>query len=179
MMLQRFEKPNIKNEDFYNKLILQELSTLNGIIAQFDERIYKLQGWMITLVSGVVVLGIQQHSAIITMVSLPVSLLFWLVSASVKSQQRLFIKRTRKIRDFLNQEAIENADEESSSKTREIMTFYDLDSSLFNYFKKKKHEFPKIVGLKEIVSEMLKSELIWIYSLALLVIGLIIAIVFK
>lgn len=178
MKLQRFEKPNIKNEDFYNKLILQELSTLNDIIAQFDERNYKLQGWMITLVSSVVVLGIQQHLAIITMVSLPVSLLFWIVSASVKSQQRLFIKRMRKIRDFLNQEAILNADEESQSERKEIMTFYDLDGSLFNYFKEKKHEFPK-VGLKEIISEMLKNELVWIYSLSLLVIGLIIVIVFK
>ena len=87
--------------DFRLEILKQEIDNLQASIRNYNNILYLVKGWSITIFSSLVALAIQQGNEKIILVSVPTALMFWLIETLARMVQRRFIARYHKIEWFL------------------------------------------------------------------------------
>ncbi len=102
--------------------LLEEVKIIQQAVSKLDDLSFKIKGWCITLLSGLIIYCLQLNieGIIIIFVSIFIPLLFWLLDATFKLYQRAFLVRLKDIQEFINKKAY-------YSKSENISKFYRLD----------------------------------------------------
>ena len=87
--------------DFRLEILKQEIDNLQSSIRNYNNILYLIKGWSITIFSGLIALAIQQNNEKIILISIPTVLMFWLIETLARIVQRHFIARYHKIEWFL------------------------------------------------------------------------------
>jgi len=91
--------------DFRLEILQQEIDNLQASIRNYNNILYLIKGWSITLFSGLVALALQQNNPKIILIAIPSSLMFWITETLARIVQRHFIARYHKIEWFLRNES--------------------------------------------------------------------------
>ena len=87
--------------DFRLAILKQEIDNLQASIRNYNNIMYVIKGWAITIFSGSIALAIQQDNIGILIISLLSTVMFWLIETSARQIQKHFISRYHKIEYFL------------------------------------------------------------------------------
>ena len=87
--------------EFRQGVLLAEFNNLQQSIRHYDNILYLIKGWSITVFGGIVGFGLQQSRHNVVLFALLVILMFWLIETHAKVVQRLFIARYNKVEHFL------------------------------------------------------------------------------
>ncbi len=89
-------------------LLRDEISRIQTRIGHYDDLVFRIKGWTITLWIGTVGFSVTQKSPFLLLASVPVTIAFWFVETQYKRYQHRFICRMRYIERMLNLKGIEN-----------------------------------------------------------------------
>jgi len=87
-------------EDKTEEYLAQEYLHLQQIIEGFDGRVMTIKAWSVTFSAAGLGLAYQQHNPVLLLVAAGSALVFWMVEAIWKLDQRAFFKRIRQIEDW-------------------------------------------------------------------------------
>ena len=88
--------PEQKTADY----LAQEYLRLQQIIEGFDARALTIKAWSVTFSAAGLGLAYQQHNPVLLLVAAGSALVFWMVEAISKLDQRAFIPRIQQIEDW-------------------------------------------------------------------------------
>jgi hypothetical protein len=87
---------------FKLELLRDEIAEVQAKIAMYDDLAFKIKGWALTLWIGILGFAIGQESPFVTLVSIPVLIVFWFLEAYFKSYQQRSMARMGYIERFIN-----------------------------------------------------------------------------
>lgn len=87
--------------DFRLEILKQEVDHLQNNIRNYNNILYVIKGWSITLFSGLVALAVQQDRSAILIAALLTIPMFWMIETFARQLQKVFIARYHKVEWFL------------------------------------------------------------------------------
>lgn len=95
------------NESMLNRKIAflsQEMDHLKNGIYKYDDILFKVKGWSVTIFTAMIALSLKEGNWHISLISILPIILFWSMDALYKSFQRKFIVRANKIEHYIRVE---------------------------------------------------------------------------
>ena len=82
-------------------LLKQEMDTVQNGIRTYGQVQFTIKGWAITIFSGFIFFATKETKPIFLSLSAVAVILFWILDATFKSLQQVYIERATKIEEFL------------------------------------------------------------------------------
>lgn len=100
--------------DYRYEILLKEMETLQANIRGFNQILFRIKGWAVTVFSGFIFFGVKESEPILFFVGSMSVILFWVLDAIYKKFQRKFIVRHNRIEHFLRTDEFSKALEKRS-----------------------------------------------------------------
>lgn len=153
------------------KLLENEIVYIKDVVTNFDNQLFKIKGWAITLWTGVIFFGFKTNSFIFVVISLVfsivVSVLFLFVESTFKGLQRGYIIRSNRINKYL----LSSQFEIDFTNKRFSEHFNTPDPNGFNTIKDYRHKTSILAGMRSLNVYGLYLGLILLSVIGLLIIS--------
>jgi len=166
----------LTNEDelfkFKIELLKNEIDILSSIIGRYDDILFKIKGWTITLWMAVVGWGILSNSMLLLILALFVPILFCFLEVQFKMIQRQYIFRGNNLQKFFhNDEKLKEVFKEKNIPQNPGI--YDLNSHYIGKIKELSEKYKKMTNFFWII----RFPNVYLFYLTILILT-VIAIIF-
>ena len=110
-------------------ILMKELAILQGRIDHYDESLFKIKSWAITIFSAFIIVSIKEGNPVFLAFCAIALLMFWSMEALFKKFQHILIKRCLDIEEYF-----ESGDENEHFSTPRLASIYHENNS--NIWKK-------------------------------------------
>lgn len=105
-----FDLPIAQDEFKYKfELLKDEIGHIQSSISAYDNILFIIKGWAITIFSGFVIFAIDKNKPVFLAFTAAAVILFWILDALFKSMQRVYIDRNNLIEGYLQSREFSNA----------------------------------------------------------------------
>lgn len=95
--------------DYQFEILIKEYDALQANIRNYDDILFRIKGWAITIFSGIVLLTLKERRPEYLILGAFGVILFWLLDGIFKGFQRAFIVRYNKLEHFLRRSEFQKA----------------------------------------------------------------------
>lgn len=115
--------------DLRIELVRHEYERAEATIRAYDEHLFKIKGWAITVCSAISLYALNSNRPTMYAVGIFAALSFWVLDAHTKTTQRLFIRRVQTIERFLHSPDLDHAIERQSTEALDLRPLAEMMTS--------------------------------------------------